>query len=410
MSNDFLHILFYAKRSRATLRQTLPIYLRVTIQGKRMEVTTNRFVLPHQWSAKANKVKGTSAAAAEINAYLEYLRHEVYEYQQEILQEQKEVTVHSLRDKWFGRGEKKYTLMEVIGLHNADMEGLIGKDFKKSTLTKYKTTERHIQDFIHWKYDCMDVFLKDLQLEFLKNLEYYLQFIKRLSINSRGKVISNLKKIIGECADKGWLIRDPFARFHVKHVDAHVPHLSANELLRIEEKQFSILRLDLVKDIFLFGCYTGFAYIDVTNLTPEHLKVGPDGKPWLIKTRQKTEIVERVPLLAPAVKILEKYKDNPDAMAAGKLLPVPSNQKVNAYLKEIASLCVINLRLTFHVARHTFASTVTLDNGVPIESVSQMMGHKFIKTTQLYAKVSNKKITEDMRGAFEKYSTMTKTE
>lgn len=254
----------------------------------------------------------------------------------------------------------------------------------------------------------MDILLKDLQIEFVKTLEYYLQFVKGLSINSRGKVIKNLKKIVGDSVDKCWLARDPFHRFHVKHVDAKVPHLSADELLRIEEKNFAIERLSLVRDIFIFSCYTGFAYIDVTNLAPEHLKIGPDGKPWLIKDRQKTDITERVPLLPPAIKIIEKYKDNPAAITVGKLLPVPSNQRLNAYLKEIADVCAIKQRLTFHVARHTFAPTVTLDNDVPIESVSQMMGHKFIKTTQGYAKISNKKIMEDMKGVYDKYSTVTK--
>lgn len=405
-----LHIFFFPKKSRATVRHTIPIYLRVTVQGKRMEVTTNRFVLPKQWSSQANKVKGKSQEAEGINSHLDYLRQQIYEYQQEILLDHKEVTIQTIREKWFGLGERKYTLMEVIGIHNAEMESLIGKDFKKSTLTKYKTTEKHIQDFIHWKYDCMDVFLKDLQIEFMKNLEDYLQFVKRLSINSRGKVISNLKKIIGECTDKGWLARDPFSRFHVKHVDANVPHLSADELLSIEQKNIALDRLATVKDVFLFSCYTGFAYVDVANLSLEHLKIGPDGKPWLIKARQKTDIVERVPLLNPAIKIIEKYKNNPAAINSGRLLPVPSNQKLNAYLKEIADLCSIKQRLTFHVSRHTFATTVTLDNGVPIESVSQMMGHKFIKTTQVYAKVSNQRIVQDMKEVFEKYAVVKENE
>jgi len=399
-----IHMLFYAKKSRTTIRETIPIYLRVTIEGKRMEVTTNRFVLPHQWSSSLGQVKGNSAEANEINTYLDYLRHQIYEYQQEILREDKTLTIQALREKWFAIGDIKYTLLEVVSIHNAEMQCLIGKDFKKSTLTKYKITEKHIQDFIHWKYNCMDILLKDLKIEFMKSLEYYLQSVKGLSVNSRGKMLKNLKKIIGECVDKGWLPKDPFQRFVVKHIDANVPHLSADELLRIEEKTISVERLSLVKDIFLFSCYTGFAYIDVANLTPEHLKIGSDGKQWLIKNRQKTDITERVPLLPPVLKILDKYKNDKTANKKGRLLPVPSNQRINAYLKEIADLCAIKINLTFHVARHTFGTTVTLDNGVPIESVSQMMGHKFIKTTQIYAKISDKRIKEDMKGVFTKYS------
>jgi len=152
----------------------------------------------------------------------------------------------------------------------------------------------------------MDILLNELTIEFMKNFEFYLQGVKRLSINSRGKMLMNVKKVVGECADNGWLVRDPFVRFHAKHVDADVPHLSADELQRIEEKNFSSARLTVVKDIFLFSCYTGFAYIDVASLTPKHFKTGSDGKPRLVKDRQKTNIPERVPLLPPAVKILEK--------------------------------------------------------------------------------------------------------
>lgn len=399
-----IHLLFFAKKSRTTSQGTVPIYLRVSIQGKRMEVTINRFVLPNQWSFTTGRVKANIVAAKEINSHLENVRLQIHAYEQEILREGKDLTIQAIRGKWFGTGDIKHTLLEAIGVHNAEMEFLVGIDFKRSTLVKYKTTERHVQDFIHWKYNCMDILLGDLTIEFIKNLEFYLQGVKRLSINSRGKVLKNVKKIVGECADKGWLPRDPFLRFHVKHIDAKVPHLSADELQRIEEKNFSSERLAAVKDFFLFSCYTGFAYIDVASLTPEHLKADSDGKLWLVKDRQKTDISERVPLLPPAVKILEKYKDHPIAIQKGKLFPVPSNQKINAYLKEIADLCSIIPKLTFHIARHTFATTITLDNGVPMESISQMLGHKFIKTTQVYAKVSNKKIKEDMNEVFKKYS------
>jgi site-specific recombinase XerD len=399
-----INLRFFAKKSRTTSRGTVPIYLRVSIQGKRMEVTINRFVLPNQWSFTTGRVKGNSVEAQKINSHLEDVRLQIHTYEQEILREGKALTIQAIREKWFGIGDIMHTLLEAIGVHNAEMEFLIDKDFKRSTLVKYRTTEKHVQDFIHWKYKCMDLLLKELTIEFMKGLEFYLQAVKRLSINSRGKVLKNVKKIVGECADKGWLVRDPFERFHVKHIDAKVPHLSADELHRIEEKNFSSERLTVVQEIFLFSCYTGFAYIDVASLTPEHLKADSDGKPWLVKDRQKTDITERVPLLPPAVKILEKYKDHPTAIQRGKLFPVPSNQKINAYLKEIADLCSIIPKLTFHIARHTFATTIALDNGVPIESVSQMLGHKFIKTTQLYAKVSNKKIKEDMNGVFTKYS------
>jgi integrase len=163
------------------------------------------------------------------------------------------------------------------------------------------------------------------------------------------------------------------------------------------------MRVDTIRDIFLFSCYTGFAYIDVATLREDHIKTGVDGKKWLIKPRQKTGISERVPILPPALKILEKYADQNIKQQRKTLLPVPSNQKVNAYLKEIADICSITTKITFHIARHTFATTVTLQNGVPMDSVSKMLGHRSIKTTQIYAKVNDIKISDDTEKLFKKF-------
>ncbi|HKO81334.1 MAG TPA: site-specific integrase [Chitinophagaceae bacterium] len=209
-------------------------------------------------------------------------------------------------------------------------------------------------------------------------------------------MIKNLKKVIRDCVDRDWLDKDPFWRYKVKHVDPKIPHLTVEELKALEEKEITIKRLAIVRDMFLFSCYTGFAYVDVARLTTSHIKTGIDGRKWLIKNRQKTDISERVPVLPPAQKILDRYEYYSRQTGGNKLLPVPSNQKVNAYLKELADICGITTKVTFHIARHTFATTVTLDNGVPIDSVSKMLGHRSIKTTQIYARVSDKKIGDDM--------------
>jgi len=199
------------------------------------------------------------------------------------------------------------------------------------------------------------------------------------------------------------LDRDPFWGYKVKHTDPKVPHLSAEQLKLVKEREISIRRLELVRDVFVFSCYTGFAYVDVANLTSDHVKIGVDGNKWLVKPRQKTGICELVPIFHPAMRILSKYKDNPESKRRKKLLLVPSNQKVNAYLKELGDICGIFINLTFHMARHTFASTVTLDNGVQIDSVSKMLGHRSIKTTQIYARVSETKISVDMQTLLKKF-------
>lgn len=396
---------FIGKKSRLTHHQLLPIYLRVTIDGKRFEVATHQHTEPNNWSPSAGKVIGASDNAIRINMELDEIRKKVYDYKERIQKEGREFSVRTLREKWFGQDRDTRTLLEVVRLNLLDLEKQVGKGiYKKSTLTKYRTMEKHLINFLKWRDLGSDILLKDLRLPLAAHYVYYLQGELGMSINSSGKMIKNLKKIIRDCVDKEWLDNDPFFRYKVKHVDPKIPHLTAEELRRLEIKKITIPRLAAVRDIFVFSCYTGFAYIDVINLTLSDLKIGIDGKQWLIKNRQKTGISERVPLLPPASAIIEKYKSHCLRSPDKKLLPVPSNQKVNAYLKELAVICEITKKITFHIARHTFATTVTLEKGVPIDSVSKMLGHRSIKTTQIYAQVTDRKISDDIKGLFEYFS------
>jgi len=400
-----MNMLFTGKKARMTKHQLLPIYLRVTIEGKRFEVSTHQHVKASEWSPSGGKVKGRSASATEINTELDLIKKQVYDYKAQILLENRRFTVDRLREKWFGQDRNERTLLGVFRLSILDLEKLVDKGlYRKSTLVKYQTTEKHLIDYLKWRAKGCDVLLQDLRIEFASNFVYYLQAEKGLSINSSGKMIKNLKKVIRDCVDKDWLDKDPFWRYKVKHVDPKIPHLSSDELKALEAKEITIKRLAVVRDMFVFSCYTGFAYVDVANLTTAHLKTGIDGRKWLIKPRQKTGISERVPLLPPAMHILQQYINHSKSKSNGSLLPIPSNQKVNAYLKELADICGIITPMTFHVARHTFASTVTLENGVPIESVSKMLGHRSIKTTQIYARVSDKKISEDTIRLFKTFS------
>jgi site-specific recombinase XerD len=399
-----LTILFIGKKSRTTRHQLLPIYLRVTIDGKRFEVATHRHIEPSGWAPNAGKVNGTSESAQETNMALDVIRKQVYDYKDRILFENRIFSVDTLREKWFGENRNERTLLEVFRQRILDLEKLVAKgQYQKSTLVKYRTTERHLRDFLSWKNDSKDILLINLRIDFAKNFEFYLLTAKSMSINSSGKMIKNLKKVISDCVDKDWLDKNPFLRYMVKHIDYKVPYLTAEELRQIEEKVIPIKRISMVRDMFLFSCYTGFAYVDVVNLTANHIKEGPDGNKWLIKCRQKTGISERVPLLPPAIQIINKYRNQGNLGDNRKLLPIPSNQRINAYLKELGDICGIKTRITFHIARHTFASTITLENGVPIDSVSKMLGHISIKTTQIYAKVSDKKICDDTKILFQRF-------
>jgi site-specific recombinase XerD len=251
-------------------------------------------------------------------------------------------------------------------------------------------------EFLQWKYQITDINIRELNFEFINDFEFYLKSQKKIDVNTNAKYIKNVKKIVNECVAKNWLDKDPFMGYKIKTKHTEREFLNEFELKDIEEKEFVIERLNHVRDIFLFSCYTGLAYIDIFNLTKENISIGIDGEKWIFTHRQKTETASRIPLLSSALVILDKYAKHPKAINENKLLPVPSNQKVNAYLKEIGDCCGIKKELTFHIARHTFATTITLNNGVSLESVSKMLGHKKFQTTQIYAKILDKKVSDDM--------------
>lgn len=396
-------LLFFLKKQK-NLRGNQLIYLRITVNGQRIEWSTKRECAPAKWNSAAGRAKGTKEDTRSLNTYLDLLQSKVYDAQYDLCREGQPVSAELIKSRLTGTEEKPYTLIAVFEQHNKTIEHLIGKTYAKGTWTKYETTLAHIRDFLKWKYRVHDMNIRQINYSFITDFEFYLQSQKNISTNTNGKYIKNLKKIIGECVIKGWLDKNPFQGFKIKHVDPEIPHLTLHELSLFESKKFTNERLSLVKDLFLFSCYTGLAYVDTSKLTIENIHIGIDKSKWIIKTREKTNILSRIPLLPIALEILDKYKNHPAVCNSGKLLPTLSNQKVNAYLKEIADLCGINKEITFHVARHTFATTVTLSNGVPIETVSKMLGHKKLQTTQIYAKVLDIKISNDMQALKDKLS------
>jgi site-specific recombinase XerD len=270
------------------------------------------------------------------------------------------------------------------------------------TMKNYYTTKKYVQLFLTEKLKTKDIFLSQLSYKFIVDFELFikahqpLDHHKPCGQNTVMKHIERFRKIINIAVKYEWLNKDPFAQFKPSFTKTTRQCLTQDELKRIESKLFSIERLQLVKDLFVFSCYTGLAYIDVMTLSPEHITIGLDGGRWLCTSRKKTDNEVRVPLLPKALELIEKYKGHPKASHQNKLFPNISNQKMNSYLKEIADLCGIQKNLTFHLARHTFATTITLTNGVPIETVSKLLGHSSIRTTQIYAKVIEKKVSDDM--------------
>ncbi len=401
--NAKLSILFYAKRAKTTTDGLVPIYIRVTVDGERIELSTKRYTLPEKWSVEGSCMKGYSAEAKSINSYLDSLKAKVYDYQQQLIREDELVNAENMRNKILGIEKRSHMLVSIFQQHNDEIKALVGKDYALGTLTRYETSLKHTVNFMQWKYNISDIDIRKIDHEFITSYEFYLKSVCNCCQNTTSKYIKNFGKIIRICLANGWIQKNPFINYKSKLVEVERAFLSMEEIDAMLEKVFVSDRLNQVKDIFLFSCFTGLAYADVKKLSHKNIAIGVDGERWIYINRTKTDTRSNIPILPIASYLLEKYKDHPQVVNQDKLLPILSNQKMNSYLKEIADTCGITKELTFHIARHTFATTVTLSNGVPIESVSKMLGHKNLKTTQHYAKILDLKVSNDMQILREKF-------
>lgn len=389
-------LLFYPKKPKNHSGGNVAIYLRITVNGKGKEMTTKQKCDPAKWNKYAQRVRGNSIQVKTINTSLDTIERQVHEARKLLVENGTAITAEALRNRLTGQTEKPRLLLELFQEHNEQMAKLTGKDYARGTVQRYETALSHTRDYIKHEYNLADIELSVLSHKFITGFEYYLKTERECGHNTTMKYIANMRKIVYRAMKNGLLNRDPFIGFCMKKKEVARDYLTDMEIKQLQEKTFTIERIGVVRDIFLFSCYTGLAYIDVFNLTPNHIVKGIDGNNWIHTQRQKTESPSRIPLLPQAQALLDLYKDHPKCLNEGKLLPTLSNQKMNAYLKEVADLCGINKQLTFHMARHTFATTVTLSNGVPIETVSKMLGHKNISMTQHYAKIIDKKVSEDM--------------
>ena len=402
--NATIKVLFYTKRAKSNSQGLIPVFLRLTIQGKRIDKSTGKFVLPEKWNTETSRLKGNSEDSRLINNHLDLLRKEVFEIEKTILLKGLEFNFENFKNEYFGIENTKRFIVPIFEDHNRKIKELIGKEYASATHKRYETSLRHLKEFLEHKFNTTNFDIENINYAFITDYEFFLRTKRKCSNNTAIKYVKNFQKVINICVSNDWLNKSPFTNYKPKIKEVVRDFLFEEEIKAISDKKISSFRLDLVRDIFLFSCYTGLAYTDVKQLRTANVSIGIDGDKWIFKTRQKTEINSKIPLLPLASQILEKYKDHPKCVNEGFLLPILSNQKMNAYLKEIADICGINKELTFHIARHTFATTVTLSNGVPIETVSKMLGHTNLKTTQHYAKVLDKKISEDMQLLKQKFS------
>ena len=406
MSKTF-KIIFIQRKPKNYLTGPIPIYARMTIEGKRVEWSTNRECDPEKWNKPTGRVRGTGQSANQINSHLELMRSNIFEAQRNLMMAGVEVSLNSIKNKLDGKTEHKKSLLDVYRYHVQQVKELVGKQYAAGTLKRFKAALSSVEAFIKWKYNEEDISLSEVNFQFITEYEFFLKSQRNVQHNTAMGIIKKLKQIIRMCLANEWIERDPFMNFKVRIHDTHRSVLMENELMTLTNKLLMTERLSLVRDIFIFSCYTGLSYGDVEKLTPADISTGIDGEKWVFTTRTKTDTDSRIPLLPMALELIEKYESHPKVIHSGRLFPILSNQKMNEYLNELANICGIDKQLTFHCARHTFATTVTLSNGVPIETVSKMLGHKSLRTTQIYAKILDKKVSDDMQVLRKKYGVQT---
>lgn len=401
-SNTF-SLLFILDPKKAKNDEAI-IYVRITVNKRRAVISTKRKIPVDHWDNVRKKVRGNSAAAKSINEYLDLVTSQIYQCYQKLAFNGNFVTAQRVKAKYLGQDKDSKTLIEIIDYHAKK----IGNSLAPGTVRNFSISSEYVKKFLVQERKTSNVFLSELDYKFLCDfekflVEYYPKGHPRaMSHNTVMKHIQRLRKIVTLAYNMEWTDRDPFRRWKNTFERKEREFLSANELSNLENYNFPVDRLDRVRDLFVFSCYTGISYVDIMNLTLNNISMGIDGNNWIISKRQKTDIPIKIPLLDPARELIKKYGNHPVTIVSGTLLPVITNEKLNVYLKEVALICGIKKNLTFHMARHTFATTVTLSNGVPIETVSKMLGHTKISTTQIYARVLENKISEDMNLLMEK--------
>lgn len=400
--NQTFSILFRLNYSKKNNKGLVPIWVRITIDGRRAECSVQRQVLPQNWDVDKARAIG-SPDANSINDYLLMVQAEITRHYNILLSTKDFVTAEDVRNNYKGVKEVKKTFLELFKQFNQQMtERLEVSDLSEGRHKRFDILLGKCTDFIKHKFKRSDIMLEEVKLNFVVEFEHYLRTVKKIGHNTAMKYAKDLKQVMKYAVMLEYIPSNPFEHFQCSYKKVKREFLDQQELDLLYQKEFSIQRLEEVRDCYVFSCYTGYAYSDAEALAPSDVAIGIDGSKWIIRDRKKTDTTENVPLLPVPLEIIEKYKNHPYCKVNNRLLPMNSNQRYNAYLKEIADLCKIKKTLTTHTARHTFATTVLLCNDVPMETAMELLGHTDIRTTQIYGKIVQKKISSDMQSLKQK--------
>lgn len=411
LSKHSLSVLFWLNKQRVNNKGEFPIYVRITVDGKRAEVSLQRSIDPKFWDQKGQKALRAYGPNRDVlNSFLDLTKGKIQLIYNQLQIEDVKIAANLIRERFTGKSQSKRekSLCDAFDYHNRKMEeSVLAGNITAKTLFRYDLAKRKVIDFMKREYQKEDIELCEIKYAFVTEFEHYLLTVDGLQRNTAHKMIKILKTIVDTAVNLEWVQSNPFRSFKCSYKNPERIVLTSLELDKLMNKEISIQRIAEVRDVFLFCCYTGFSYSDVYNFKQDVMHIGIDGKYWISTHRQKTGNKENVPLLPQALEIVKRYQQNPYCLKNDKLLPVNSNQRYNTYLKELADICGIKKHLTTHVARHTFATTVTLSNGVPIETVSKMLGHSKLATTQIYARVLENKVSDDMNALSRKLNQST---
>ncbi len=385
--------LFYVKKNQPKANGKVAIMARITINTKVAQLGTKLEINLENWDAKAGKAIGRTNEVAEINRALHNLSSKITKAYNRRMDENGYAFPDEIKNDVLGFEASTKTLISYFTEHNNQYKMKVGKHTTHKTYTRYELAKSRLIDYMKEKYGIEDISIRELNVAFIENFYLYLMDKCNLHSNTAMKCVQRFRRVINFIKATGETINDPFINFRIRFQETDREVLTQDEIDRIRKKNFRTPKLNTIRDIFIFSVYTGLAYVDVSSLMETSVQKAFDGNLWIMIKRTKTNVNSNIRLLDIPKQILEKYKGK---QKDGKLLPVISNQKINEYLKDIGELCDIDKPLSFHIARHSFATTIALSNGVPIETVSKMLGHRSIRTTQIYAKITDLKISKDM--------------